>query len=357
MIVSLLVSQISLINFVMAEETTGEQLTEKQAEESNSEVVETESKVEGTTVEETTTEISTTEEIASETKQEESSAINNEVENFVVVSDNLPDYVEISVEEQEIEPFQTALDKYYVEQESLREDNLDDGEIYNEDDEEIDNDEDEDDSEDEIGEENDDNDDEYIDGGNLEDEFYSDMVIAAYKITFININDGTEYKLPEGESVKIKVNNKAYDKAYAGGVMNLKEDNSIEMIEYQRISEDEEESTYEEDENVNDDEEKEDIEEENGEEEDSDIEDYEYNEEIEFEVVGGERYAILSGILTSKSSDDIIKESANEKKAMVSPKTGIDNRWYTAGMLSIIFLSVSAYNYKKKKFAKVHKTN
>lgn len=336
MIISLLASQAVYINLAIAEEITDEQAIEEVREESSSDIVETEETEEETSVEETTAIIPTTIENMSETKPEENS--DNNIENFVIVSDNLPDYVDILVEKQEIKPFQTVLDNYYAEQENLIEDDLDDEEGDNEDNEG------------------------YIDGEILHDRFFGDIVMAAYKITFINTNDGTEYKLPEGESVKIKVNNKAYDKAYASGVMNLKEDNSFEMIEYQRFSQDWEESTYNEYDDIEQyDEEEEDIEEaeedEDIEDDDSIIENYEYNEEIEFEVVGGERYAILSGVLISKSSDDIIEESANGKKAMISPKTGIDNRWYTTGMLSIILLGASAYNYKKKKIAKVHKTN
>lgn len=47
--------------------------------------------------------------------------------------------------------------------------------------------------------------------------YAGNTVLAAYKITFINTNGGSEYEIPEGQSVDIKVNNRAYEKVQAGG--------------------------------------------------------------------------------------------------------------------------------------------
>ena len=380
MIIALLVTNIAFVNSAMAQEIIEEKSEQQSAGQEKGElenstdnneketigeyVTEEESKIETSTTPDDIKETTKEEEIA--TKKEDISeeiTTNNEtkqdVEGFEVISDNLPDYVQMVIEKEEVESFQEALDEYYKQWDDSSDEEMDDEEDdleeveleeedYSEEEDYLD--EEEFDEEDEQEENNDDT---------YEHYYVGNTVLAAYKITFINTNDGSEYEIPEGQSVDIKVNNRAYEKVQAGGVMKLKEDASVELLEYQRVYSNEEEETYDEDVEMEEYEEDDDDEDAKIEEydEESDTEEYdEYEEDIVFQVNTGGRYAILSGATIAEASNDT-RETSSKNNNFISPKTGENNWWIIGEVIAVVLLTVSTYNLRKKKIAKVHKTN
>lgn len=89
----------------------------------------------------------------------------------------------------------------------------------------------------------------------------------------------------------------------------------------------------------------------------SDTEEYgEYEEDIVFQVNTGGRYAILSGATIAEASNDT-RETSSKNNNFISPKTGENNWWIIGEVIAVVLLTVSTYNLRKKKIAKVHKTN
>lgn len=327
-----------------------------------------------------------------------------------IISDNLPDYVEAVIEKTNVKPFQQALDEFYNQWCEEQE------EEYNSEDEEWDEDsddgdwDDEEDSDDEDYDEDDGEDDERhvvtydeedSDNDDLEDEepdgrylYYhgSNQVLSAYKISFINTKDGSEYEIPEGESVKVKVDNEAYDNSSAGGIMNLEEDGSVEMLQFEQSYDDttdeqEEENTadtYDDgagnsegqrnnydggaanskngSSNYNDDNgdlDNEYDEDDNDEYDEDELEDEDeiYKETVTFDIVHGGKYAILSAPAKTTADSAGYGREGEKNNSRISPKTGVGNGWMAGEAGAFALLMVSGYYYRKKKIAKVHKND
>ena len=373
-----------------------------------------------------TSEKGTGEETTSE-KEQETETVDNSGDSgtfsIQIISDNLPDYVEAVIEKTNVKPFQKALDEFYnqwceeQEEEYNSEDEVsDDGDWDDEedsDDEDYDEDNGADDERNVVTYDDEDNgaddernvvtyDEEDSDNDDLENEepegrylYYhgSNQVLSAYKISFINTRDGSEYEIPEGESVKVKVANEAYDNCQAGGIMNLEEDGSVEMLQFEQSYDDTTDGQAEENtgdtygdgaansegehnnygdgatnsknESSNYDDDNEDLDNEYDEDDDSeydedDLEDEDeiYKETVTFDIVHGGKYAILSALVAKTTSDSTgYGREEEENNSMISPKTGVGNGWMAGAAGALALLVVSGYYYRKKEIAKVHKND
>lgn len=278
-----------------------------------------------------------------------------------IISDNLPDYVEAVIEKTKVKPFQQALDEFYNQWCDEQEDE------YNSEDEDWDEDSDDEDwNDDEDSDDEDDasDDERYVvsydeedsDNDDLENEesdgrylYYngSNKVLSAYKISFINTKDNSEYQIAEGESVKVKVNNEAYDNSAAGGIMNLEEDGSVEMLQF--------EQSYD---NTTDEQEEEDTADTYDDNAELEEEENTYKETITFDIVHGGKYAILNALTAKATSDSAgYGRAEKENNFKISPKTGVGNSWIAGEAGAFALLMISGYYYQKKKIAKVHKTD